>query len=90
MSCRMVTMRGETVILTRKEYEVLCFLAKKAGTVLTKEEIYCAVWKSSYDPNSTNVADQISSLRFKLGLDRKDTTYIQTVIGVGYRFGGVD
>ena len=90
MSCRMVTMRGETVILTRKEYEVLWFLAKKAGTVLTKEEIYCAVWKSSYDPNSTNVADQISSLRFKLGLDRKDTTYIQTVIGVGYRFGGVD
>lgn len=85
---RAVTMRGESVILTRKEYEVLCFLAKNAGAVLTKEEIYCAVWKSSYDPNSTNVADQISSLRFKLGLDRKDTTYIQTVIGVGYRFGG--
>lgn len=84
---RSVTMRGESVILTRKEYEVLCFLAKNAGTVLTKEEIYRAVWKSSYDPNSTNVADQISSLRFKLGLDRKDTTYIQTVIGVGYRFG---
>lgn len=84
---RSVTMRGESVILTRKEYEVLCFLAKNAGTVLTKEEIYRAVWKSSYDPNSTNVADQISSLRFKLGLGRKDTTYIQTVIGVGYRFG---
>lgn len=87
---RAVTMRGELVILTRKEYEVLCFLAKNAGTVLTKEEIYCAVWKNSYDPNSTNVADQISSLRFKLGLDRKDTTYIQTVIGVGYRFGELD
>lgn len=87
MSCRTVTMRGEAVTLTRKEYEVLCFLAKNAGIVLTKEEIYCAVWKSSYDPNSTNVADQISSLRFRLGLDRKDTTYIQTVIGVGYRFG---
>lgn len=87
---RTVTMREEVVILTRKEYEVLCFLAKNAGTVLTKEEIYCAVWKSSYDPNSTNVADQISSLRFKLGLDRKDTTYIQTVIGVGYRFGELD
>ena len=85
--CRSVTMRGEPVALTRKEYEVLCFLAKNIGIVLTKEEIYCAVWKSSYDPNSTNVADQISSLRFKLGLDRKDTTYIQTVIGVGYRFG---
>lgn len=57
------------------------------GTVLTKEEVYRAVWKSSYNPNSTNVEDQISSLRFKLGLKRKDTTYIQTVIGIGCRFG---
>lgn len=84
---RTVTMRGEQILLTHKEYEVLCILAKHPGVVLTKEEIYRAVWRSSYDPNSTNVADQISSLRFKLGLDRKDTTYIQTVIGIGYRFG---
>lgn len=80
-------MRGKPVSLTHKEYEVLCFLADHAGVALTKEEIFRAVWKSSYAPNSTNVADQISSLRCKLGLDRKDITYIQTVIGVGYRFG---
>lgn len=84
---RTVTMRGEQIVLTRKEYEVLLLLLNHVGIVLTKEEIYRAVWRSSYDPNSTNVADQISSLRFKLGLDRKDTTYIQTVIGIGYRFG---
>lgn len=84
---RTVTMRGEPIVLTRKEYEVLLLLLNHVGIVLTKEEIYRAVWKSSYDPNSTNVVDQISSLRFKLGLDRKDTTYIQTIIGVGYRFG---
>ena len=84
---RIVTMRGKPVALTRKEYEVLILLANHTGTVLTKEEIYRAVWKSHYDSNSTNVADQISSLRSKLGLTCKDTTYIQTVIGVGYRFG---
>lgn len=84
---RIVTMRGKQVTLTRKEYEVPILLANHAGTVLTKEEIYRAVWKSHYDPNSTNVADQISSLRSKLGLTYKDTTYIQTVIGIGYRFG---
>lgn len=84
---RTVTMRGEPIVLTRKEYEVLLLLLNHVGIVLTKEEIYRTVWKSSYDPNSTNVVDQISSLRFKLGLDRKDTTYIQTIIGVGYRFG---
>ena len=88
LSRRMVTMRGALVDLTRKEYEVLCFLANHAGTVLTKEEIYHAVWRDGYNPKSTNVSDQISSLRKKLKLGSKNTSYIQTIIGVGYRFGG--
>lgn len=87
-SRRTVTMRGEPVALTRKEYEVLCVLAHHAGSILTKEEIYRAVWKDSYDPKSTNVSDQISSLRSKLGLSSKDSAYIQTIIGIGYKFGG--
>ena len=86
-SCRMVTMRGKAVTLTRKEYQVLCFLADHAGTILTKEEIYRAVWDAEYDPKSTNISDQIYSLRCKLGLSGKDTDYIRTVIGVGYSFG---
>ena len=86
-SCRMVTMRGKAVTLTRKEYQVLCFLADHAGTILTKEEIYRAVWDAEYDPKSTNISDQIYSLRRKLGLSSKDTDYIRTVIGVGYCFG---
>lgn len=86
-SCRMVTMRGKTVTLTRKEYQVLCFLTDHAGTILTKEEIYCAVWDAEYDPKSTNISDQIYSLRCKLGLSSKDTDYIRTIIGVGYCFG---
>lgn len=86
-SSRTVTMRGKAVSLTRKEYEVLCVLANHVGTVISKEEIYQAVWKGSYNHKNTNVSDQISSLRFKLGLSSKDSTYIYTVIGVGYRFG---
>ena len=87
-SRRTVTMRGDPVALTRKEYEVLCALAHHAGSILTKEEIYRAVWKDSYDPKSTNVSDQISSLSSKLGLSSKDSAYIQTIIGIGYKFGG--
>ena len=82
-----VTMCGNSVSLTRKEFEVLCFLANRVGTVLTKEEIYTAVWKTRYDSKSTHVSDQISSPRRKLGLNSRDVNYIQTVIGVGYRFG---
>lgn len=86
-SCRMVTMHGKAVTLTRKEYQVLCFLVDHAGTILTKEEIYRAVWDAEYDPKSTNISDQIYSIRCKLGLSSKDTDYIRTVIGVGYCFG---
>lgn len=84
---RKVTMCGKSVLLTRKEFDVLCFLANRTGIVLTKEEIYTAVWKTRYDSKSTHVSDQISSLRRKLGLNSRDANYIQTVIGVGYRFG---
>lgn len=86
---RTVIMRGKSVALTRKEYEVLCHLANHAGMILTKEEIYRAVWQAEYDPKGTNVSDQISSLRRKLGLRHKDDTYIRTVIGVGYKFGDI-
>lgn len=84
---RSVTMRGTPIVLTRKEYDILYTLATHIGNVMTKEEIYTTVWKDNYTPKMTNVSDQISSLRRKLGLSSKDTGYIQTVIGVGYRFG---
>jgi len=86
---RTVIMREKPVRLTYKEFEVLNVLASHIGFVLTKEEIFNAVWKSIYDPKSTYVSDQISSIRKKLGLSKKDTTYIQTVKGVGYRFGSL-
>lgn len=89
MSTRTVTMKGEPVALTRREYDVLCVLAAHVGAVVKKEEIYHSVWRCDYTPKNTNVSDQISSLRAKLGLNGKDSTYIRTVIGVGYTFGAI-
>lgn len=43
LSRKIVTMRGEPVALTRKEYEVLCLLAKHAGTIFTKQRTYVLV-----------------------------------------------
>ena len=83
---RMVEMRKKPIQLTAKEFDVLFLLASKAGTVLTKEEIYETVWKADCSYMSTNVSDHISTLRQKLSLDKKDQSYIQTVFGVGYRF----
>lgn len=84
--CRTVEMREKPIHLTTKEFDVLLLLASKAGTVLTKEEIYEAVWNASRDYMGTQVSDHIFTLRRKLGLDKKDQGYIQTVFGVGYRF----
>lgn len=83
---RMVEMRKKPIQLTAKEFDVLLLLASKAGSVLTKEEIYEAVWNADRDYMGTQVSDHIFTLRRKLGLDKKDQTYIQTVFGVGYRF----
>ncbi len=83
---RTVEMRKEPIHLTAKEFDVLLLLASKAGAALTKEEIYEAVWNVDRDYMGTQVSDHIFTLRRKLGLDKKDQTYIQTVFGVGYRF----
>lgn len=84
--CRTVTMNGGQVSLTAKEFDILYYLAFRAGTVLTQEEIFEAVWKEPYNKSSTGVPDHISSLRRKLGLHKRDKDYIETVFGVGYRF----
>lgn len=83
---RTVTMKGKEVELTAKEFDILYFLAFRAGTVLTRKEIFEAVWKETYDESSTGVVDHISSLRRKLRLHKRDKDYIETVFGVGYRF----
>ena len=83
---RTVEMRDEPVHLTVKEFDVLFLLASKAGTALTKEEIYEAVWNADRDYMGTQVSEHIFTLRRKLGLGKKDQAYIQTVFGVGYRF----
>lgn len=83
---RIVTMRGEDVSLAPKEFDILKLLAEHPGSVFTKEAIYEKVWKERSGFETSRVADNIHSLRQKLGLDSKDTDYIQTVHRIGYRF----
>lgn len=83
---RYVSMNGETVSLTAKEFDVLNLLVSYRGIVLSKEQIYEQVWNEDFQFATTSVSDHISSLRKKLGLSAKDNQYIQTVYGVGYRF----
>jgi DNA-binding response OmpR family regulator len=86
---REVRRDGEPVLLSTTEFELLVFLLRHHGQVLTREQILSAVWGYSHDP-ATNVVDvYIGYLRRKLA--RADgSTPIFTVRSVGYRLGGRD
>ncbi|MDE5700784.1 MAG: response regulator transcription factor, partial [Lachnospiraceae bacterium] len=83
---REVRMRGQTINLTPKEFDLLHLLANSPGVVFSREQIYSHIWKARDDLGISTVSDHISSLRQKLELHPKDNDYIRTVFRVGYRF----
>ncbi|HOK42754.1 MAG TPA: response regulator transcription factor [Thermoclostridium caenicola] len=80
-----VTVEGAEVSLTLKEYELLRILMENRGMVLTRDQLLERVWDYSYDGSSRTVDVHIQTLRTKLG---HCADMIETVRGVGYRFGG--
>ena len=76
-----VSVSGDEVPLTRKEYDLLAALARRVGSVVTREELLADVWRTTWAGNLHTVEVHVASLRAKLGCPR----LIQTVRGVGYR-----
>jgi DNA-binding response OmpR family regulator len=83
---RSVTLHGQTLSLSRKEFDLLHYLAVRAGTVVTKEELVLAVWKQRYIGSERTVDTHLSWLRAKLGETATDPRYLHTVRGVGVKF----
>ncbi len=73
------------ISLSTKEYEVLEFLVKHAGEVLSPERIYTEVWKVQYG-DVTAVAVYIQRLRKKIEKDSSKCEFIKTDFGQGYIF----
>ena len=80
-----VTVNGEFE-LPPKEFDLLLFLAKNQGKILTKQQIYEEVWKEEYVYDDSNIMAIISRLRKKMEKNSGSPKYIQTVKGIGYRF----
>lgn len=82
---RQVLLEGKPLKLTRKEFDLLYFLASSPRQVFSKEQLYTPVWK---DEVSISVDDTIKShiktLRKKLGREKKN--FIHNIWGVGYKF----
>lgn len=83
---RRVLRGGRPVELTETEFEILCFLAARRGSVVSVEQIYEGVWHEKYMLSSTNtVMVHIVNLRKKLEEDPANPRLIRTVWGKGYQ-----
>ena len=85
-SQRRVFQDGEEVNLTCLEYNALVFLASNPGIVLTRTQIFEAVWNMESESCQSSVANVIYNLRKKIEPDSRKPTYIKTVLGIGYKF----
>ncbi len=79
-----VTVGGQNVILTYKEFSLLACLMENAGRAYTREQLLETVWGYDYEGGTRTVDVHVQTLRTKLG---SSGVYIETVRGVGYRFG---
>ena len=79
-----VTVNGQEVALTQKEFEVLCLLLKNKGQVLSRERLIEDVWGYAFTGESRTVDVHVRTLRQKLG---EAGAYIETVRGYGYKIG---
>ncbi|MDO4485741.1 MAG: response regulator transcription factor [Bacillota bacterium] len=80
-----VTLMGEKVNLTPKEFGILKFLMENKGTVFSPAQIYHGVWKENAFGAEGTVAVHIRHLREKLEIDPENPRHIKVVWGQGYK-----
>lgn len=83
---RRVTLGGESVELTAKEFDLLVQFARHPGRVYTRTELLDLVWGYGHDSYQHTVNSHINRLRSKIEKNPARPEYIQTVWGVGYKF----
>ena len=76
---------GAAVVLTKKEFDILCYLMENRGMVLTRDQLLNKIWGYDFDGENRTVDVHIRTLRQKLGECGK---YIETIRGIGYKIGG--
>lgn len=83
-----VYFKGEQLVLTPKEFELLLYLANHRGKVLSRDQLLNGVWDFQYDGDTRIVDVHISHLREKIESDTKKPIYIRTIRGFGYKLEG--
>lgn len=81
----LVTFKGENITLPLKEFELLEFLMRNAGRVLTRMQIIDRIWGSDYVGDTKTLDVHIKRLRSKFESDPANPELIQTIRGLGYK-----
>ncbi|WP_028559162.1 response regulator transcription factor [Paenibacillus pinihumi] len=76
---------GEEIILTGKQYQIMLYFLKNPNRILTKEQIFEAVWGDPYLDGDKTLMVHIRYLREKIELDPSAPAIIETIRGIGYR-----
>jgi DNA-binding response OmpR family regulator len=83
---RAVVLNGQSVGLSSHEFDLLLFLASRAGETLSREALYQHIYRREYDGLDRTLDVRISHLRKKLGDDSDNAVRIKTIWGQGYLF----
>jgi two-component system KDP operon response regulator KdpE len=87
---RRARLNGMDVPLTKREFEVLAYLARNAGTIVLHRQLLQAVWGPEYGDESDYVWTFIQRIRGKIETDRRRPRFLLTETGIGYRMPAPD
>ncbi|AUS26486.1 hypothetical protein C1A50_2316 [Paenibacillus polymyxa] len=80
-----ITLAGESVKLTPREFAIVELLARHRGQVLSMEQIYEKVWKEQYLESNNTLMVHVRKIREKIETDPRKPKYLKTVWGIGYK-----
>ena len=82
----LVTVNGQAIALPLKEFELLEFLVRNEGKVLTRVQIIDRIWGGDYYGDTKTLDVHIKRLRSKIEIDPANPELIHTIRGLGYKF----
>lgn len=86
LECRWVTVNGEPVYLSKREFDLLAYLLNPPGQLRTREELIDRLWNGSELADSRTLDTHMRRLRLKIEADPSRPQHLSTVRGVGFRF----
>jgi two-component system KDP operon response regulator KdpE len=83
-----VTLAGEEITLTKKEFQLLALLIRHQGKIVTQKQIMTELWGITHEEDTHYLRILVKKLRTKIGDSALSPKYIYTIAGVGLRFLG--